>query len=72
MTWDDWIDEDEEDIRVIDLGEARLQVAAQKKLAQPGSLRAPEHIFTDSFDHRIDLWRAGIVVSYTLVRSWAE
>lgn len=60
--WVDWIDDDEEDLRIIDLGEAFLHGVETKKLAQPSSLRAPETIFTGSFDHRLDLWRAGIVV----------
>lgn len=62
VSWVDWIDEDDEDLRIIDLGEAFLQGGENKKLAQPSSLQAPETIFTDSFDHRLDLWRAGIVV----------
>lgn len=61
-SWDDWIDEDDEDLRIIDLGEAFLQGAEPTALAQPGSLRAPETIFNDSFDYRIDLWRAGLMV----------
>ena len=60
--WVDWIDDDEEELRIIDLGEAFLNGAETKKLAQPNSLRAPETISTGSFDHRLDLWRAGIVV----------
>ncbi|KAK9426952.1 kinase-like protein [Lipomyces doorenjongii] len=60
--WDDWIDEDDEDLRIIDLGEAFLQGAEPTTLAQPGSLQAPETIFTDSFDYRLDLWRAGCVI----------
>jgi serine/threonine-protein kinase SRPK3 len=60
--WDDWVDEDEEDLRIIDLGEAFLTGAEPEKLAQPSSLQAPETIFTKSFDHRLDLWRAGCVV----------
>ncbi|KAK9242163.1 kinase-like domain-protein [Lipomyces tetrasporus] len=60
--WDDWIDEDDEDLRIIDFGEAFLQGAEPTTLAQPGSLKAPETIFTDSFDYRIDLWRAGCVI----------
>ena len=62
VSWDDWIDEDEEDLRIIDLGEAFLQGRYSKKLDQPSSLQAPETIFTGSFDSRLDLWRAGIVV----------
>ena len=60
--WDDWIDEDEEDLRIIDLGGSFLQGGDSKKLAQPSSLQAPETIFTSSFDSRLDLWGAGIVV----------
>ena len=62
VSWADWIDEDEEDIRIIDLGEAFLQGVGCIKLSQPSSLQAPETIFTGSLDSRIDLWRAGIVV----------
>ena len=60
--WDNWIDEDEEDIRIFDLGEAFLKGAEPEKLAQPSHLRAPETIFMDSCDNRHDLWRAGILV----------
>ena len=31
-------------------------------LAQSSYLRVPETIFTDSFDYRVDLWRAGCMV----------
>merc|ERR1712000_169789 len=64
--WDDWVDEDEEDIRLLDWGEAFLHGAEPTKLAQPGDLRAPETIFTGRFDYRIDLWRAGCTI-YSLV-----
>lgn len=60
--WDNWTDEDEEDLRIIDFGEAFLQGAEPTRLAQPDTLRAPETIFTDIFDCRLDLWRIGIVV----------
>lgn len=60
--WDDWIDEDDEDIRLFDFGEGFFQGQEPKKLAQPGSLRVPETIFTDSFDYRVDLWRTGCMV----------
>jgi serine/threonine-protein kinase SRPK3 len=60
--WDEWIDEDDEDIRLIDWGEAFVQGAEPSKLAQPGGLNAPETIFTNRFDYRIDLWRAGCTV----------
>lgn len=61
--WEDWIDEDDEDIRIIDFGEVFLQGKEPKHLAQPGPLRVPETIFTDRFDHTVDLWRAGCMVS---------
>lgn len=60
--WDDWIDEDTEDVRVIDLGEAFLHGAEPATLAEPGDLQAPEIIFTGHFDYRVDLWRAGCTV----------
>jgi serine/threonine protein kinase len=61
--WDTWTDEDVECLRIIDLGESFLQGMEPTKLAQPGPLQAPETIFTEHFDHRVDLWRAGCVVS---------
>ncbi|RJE21752.1 STYKc [Aspergillus sclerotialis] len=60
--WIDWIDEDEEDIRLIGAGESFLQGEEPEKLAQPRTLRVPETIFTDSFDHRVDLWRVGCMI----------
>jgi serine/threonine-protein kinase SRPK3 len=61
--WIDWIDEDDEDIHLLDFGESFVQGQEPYRLAQPGSLRVPETIFTDVFDYRIDLWRAGCMVS---------
>lgn len=60
--WDNWTDEDEEDLRIIDFGETFLQGQEPTKLTQPDALRAPETILTSKFDYRLDLWRAGIVV----------
>ncbi|KAK1147184.1 hypothetical protein N8T08_001923 [Aspergillus melleus] len=57
--WTDWIDEDDEDIRLLDFGESFLQGEGPTMLAQPGILRVPETIFTDSFDSRVDIWRTG-------------
>lgn len=65
--WYGWPDdkyEDDEDIRIIDLGEAFVQDAVPEKLAQPGDLQAPETIFTDRFDYRLDLWRVGLIVRF--------
>lgn len=61
--WDDWLDEDEEDIRIIDFGESFPKNTRVESLAQPGQLRVPETVFVGSFDYRVDLWRAGCVVS---------
>ncbi|KAJ5935369.1 hypothetical protein N7466_004916 [Penicillium verhagenii] len=60
--WVDWIDEDEEEIRLIDFGEAFLQGDEPERLHQPGILQVPETILTDSFDYRLDLWRLGLVI----------
>ncbi len=69
-TWDTWIDEDDEDLRIIDFGETFKQGCEPVKLAQPGPLRVPETIFEDKFDYRLDLWRAGIVVSRSCSALW--
>lgn len=37
-------------------------------MAQPSNLRVPETIFTDRFDYRLDLWRAGwMVCQYSFI-----
>lgn len=63
--WDEWIFEDDEDIRIIDFGEAFTKGTQPARLAQPGDLRAPETLFTDHFDYRLDLWRAGTTVYHS-------
>ncbi|KXG46500.1 uncharacterized protein PGRI_053560 [Penicillium griseofulvum] len=68
--WTEWIDEDEEDIRLLDFGESFYQGKEPAKLAQPGSLRVPETIFTDSFDYHVDLWRTGCMIYSFLFASW--
>ncbi|KAL4897599.1 kinase-like domain-containing protein [Aspergillus ambiguus] len=60
--WVEWIDEDDEDIRLLDFGESFLQGEEPKSLARPGTLRVPETIFTDFFDYRVDLWRTGCMI----------
>jgi hypothetical protein len=40
--WDEWIEVDEEDIRLIDWGQAFPQHMVPAKLAQPFGLTAPE------------------------------
>jgi hypothetical protein len=60
--WDDWFDEDDEDVRLIDFGESFPHDAPRAHLSEPGWLQTPERIFTGRFDHRVDLWRAGCTV----------
>jgi serine/threonine-protein kinase SRPK3 len=55
----DWQKEDAAELRIFDFGES-FQGAAT--LARPGSLKPPEIIFTESLDHRGDLWCVGCVV----------
>lgn len=65
--WDMWLDQDNEDIRLIDWGEAFARGSEPATLAQQLGLAAPETIFTSRVDYRIDLWCAGYIVSvYTL------
>ncbi|KAJ5962603.1 hypothetical protein N7501_007544 [Penicillium viridicatum] len=68
--WTEWIDEDDEDIRLLDFGESFYQGQEPPKLAQPGSLRVPETIFTDCFDYRVDLWRTGCMIYFFLFTTW--
>jgi len=68
--WTGWPlddEEDDENIRIIDLGEAFDNNAAPKTLAQPGGLQAPESIFIGKFDYKHDLWRVGLVVRFPLL-----
>jgi serine/threonine-protein kinase SRPK3 len=65
--YDDWIDEDDEDLRIIDLGEVFFMGSAPQKLPQPGDLQAPETIFLGKFGHEVDLWRIGLIVSFLMI-----
>ncbi|KAK2603198.1 hypothetical protein N8I77_009672 [Diaporthe amygdali] len=60
--WNHWLDEDQEDIRLIDWGESFREGEEPARLAQPVDCKAPETIFDDRFDYRVDLWRVGIVI----------
>lgn len=51
--WVEWIDEDDEKIWLLDIGEGFLQGEELKKLPQPGTLRVLEKIFTDCFNYCI-------------------
>ncbi|KAH8746901.1 kinase-like domain-containing protein [Diaporthe sp. PMI_573] len=67
--WDEWLDEDKEDIRLIDWGESFRWGQEPAYLAQPIDCKAPETIFTDYLDYRTDLWRAGIVIYHIVFGS---
>lgn len=56
------MDEDEEDIRLIDWGESFRRGEEPEELSQPVDIKAPEIIFADRLDYRVDLWSAGLVV----------
>lgn len=43
--WESWIEEDEEDIRLIDFGEAFAYGSRPSTLAQPTNLEVPENDF---------------------------
>ncbi|KAI9373398.1 kinase-like protein [Aspergillus egyptiacus] len=64
--WDEWSDEYEESLRVLDLEHAFIQGEKPKPFSQRGPLRVPESIFTKSLDYRVDLWTAGCVI-YALI-----
>lgn len=65
--WYKWLDEDQEDIRLIDWGESFRRGEEPAQVALPIDCKAPETIFTDRLDYRIDLWTAGIVVSCPVI-----
>jgi serine/threonine protein kinase len=51
-----------QDVKIIDFGESFLHTAPPETLHTPLSLRAPEVIFQDHIDYRIDLWSMGCMV----------
>ena len=65
--WGGWLHDNDvavDDLRIIDLGQAFHKNAIPKKIAQPFELQAPETIFAHRFNYRLDLWSAGLVVSF--------
>ncbi|KAF5588095.1 CMGC SRPK kinase [Fusarium pseudocircinatum] len=49
-------------IKIIDFGEAFLSDDAPSTLHTPLPVRAPEIIFGDKLDHRVDLWSTGCLI----------
>jgi len=53
---------DSASIRIIDFGESFLRNAFPRTLHTPLPVRAPEVIFQDHIDYRVDLWSMGCMV----------
>lgn len=49
-------------IKIIDYGEVFLTTNVPSTLHTPLPVRAPEVVFGDVLDHRVDLWSAGCLV----------
>lgn len=49
-------------IKIIDFGESFSSTAVPHTLHTPLPVRAPEVIFQDQIDHRVDLWSMGCMV----------
>ncbi|KAF4463879.1 CMGC SRPK kinase [Fusarium albosuccineum] len=49
-------------VKIIDFGEAFFDNKPPNTLHTPLSVRAPEVVFGDSLDHRVDLWSAGCLI----------
>ncbi|KAJ3526925.1 hypothetical protein NM208_g10957 [Fusarium decemcellulare] len=49
-------------VKIIDFGEAFSDNKPPSTLHTPLSVRAPEVVFGDSLDHRVDLWSAGCLI----------
>lgn len=49
-------------IKIIDFGESFTSTESPKTLYTPLSVRAPEVIFQDRIDYRVDLWSMGCMV----------
>lgn len=58
-----WTFEALPDTRLIDFGEAFTSEHAPQSLRTPLVLRAPEVLFGDKLDFRVDIWSAGCTVS---------
>ncbi|KAG8163084.1 hypothetical protein KVR01_007562 [Diaporthe batatas] len=65
--WFGWVGEGVEDIRLADWGESFRLGEEPPRLAQPADCKAPETIFTERLDYRVDLWRAGLVIYHMAI-----
>lgn len=53
-------------IKIIDFGEAFLKGEGPDTLHTPLAVRAPEALFGDQIDYRVDLWSYGCLVCISL------
>jgi len=53
-------------IKIIDFGQSFLHDKCPGNLRTPLPIRAPEIIFKDKVDYRVDLWSMGCLVSSAL------
>ncbi|KFY81229.1 hypothetical protein V500_11609 [Pseudogymnoascus sp. VKM F-4518 (FW-2643)] len=61
-TWCGWVNEYDEDFRLLDFGESFVHGREPEIITQPGGLMPPETVLTETFDYRVDLWRVGIAI----------
>jgi hypothetical protein len=66
-TWCGWVNEYDEDFRLLDFGESFVHGKEPEIITQPGGLMPPETVLTEDFDYRVDLWRVGIAVRIKIV-----
>ncbi|KAJ5322394.1 hypothetical protein N7452_010683 [Penicillium brevicompactum] len=57
-----WNPDSTPSVKLIDFGEAFLQTAPPQVLHTPLPVRAPEAIFEDRIDYRVDLWSMGCML----------
>jgi serine/threonine-protein kinase SRPK3 len=66
-SWDGWVNDDKDNLRLLDFGEYFVQGEEPEIITQPGGLMAPETVLTEVFDYRVDLWRVGMAVRFTVL-----
>lgn len=64
--WSGWQLAETPEIRIIDLGSGFFEDDVPEDIAQSPEMKAPETVFTNSFDHRVDLWQAGMLVWFLI------
>ncbi|KAJ3474308.1 hypothetical protein NLG97_g9902 [Lecanicillium saksenae] len=69
MDWANWDCKVGDKLCLVDWGEGfRHDAPLNRRLSQTLHITAPETIFTDNFDHRVDLWAAGCCIYVILFR----